>query len=215
MANCSDLTYFVRKTSQSSEESITIVNKEDHITDQFDIDLFGKRRKEYGEDFNQNLLNILENFSCPASSENEDEPDLTQTTENKLEHPIDGQFWHNSTNHRIYQYFDEAWHPLASTEDVAGNYGHISHGEQIPLPQSAVTGQEFTYQECSWIVAPLVYNGEIDFMRCSTTNDGEVIMQYRLVGEAEIQEGTVSYQIIGIKESENNKGISNPIPDLP
>ena len=76
------------------------------LRDTVDVTLFGRIFQNYGEEVNEDLLNILENFACPESplstSEADAFPDLTQVSKNQLNNPIEGQFWYNSTRENIY-----------------------------------------------------------------------------------------------------------------
>jgi hypothetical protein len=67
------------KYTNNTKEPIS-VNETEVNSHSLDIDLFGRINLEYGENLNQDLLNILENFSCPEDSSVTDEenafPDL-------------------------------------------------------------------------------------------------------------------------------------------
>ena len=71
------MTYRVRYTDKNiapieiSENSTNIEN---------DITLFGRKKLEYGEALNANLLHILENFACFEDDTNPGNPDLSLTS---------------------------------------------------------------------------------------------------------------------------------------
>lgn len=77
------------------------------VRDVVDVSLFGRNFQNYGEEVNEGLLNLLENFSCPedintTTNESDATPDLTKVTNNQLYHPTEGQFWYNSSRGMIY-----------------------------------------------------------------------------------------------------------------
>ena len=151
MANCSDNRYLIKNTDANLTS--TVVQKAALITDEVDIALVGKRRLEYGEIFDENVLHLLENFACPSDAGDDDAPDTAVAFGLLLENPSIGQVWFNSTNDRAYVYDGTVWVPLGKHDDVNGNYGTINDGQTIPLPVSP-NGTIFTYDECSWIVTP-------------------------------------------------------------
>lgn len=216
MTQCSTLAYTINRVDKSKPP--VIVNRGDINNTSFDITLLGRRRLEYGETFNENMLHILENFSCPAQNPtapiNQQVPDTSVAISNLLQNPVDGQFWYNSSVDRIYYCRAEeivvngqstvsaVWIPLEMDSDVAGNSGHIMDGQQIPRPVN-VNGHIFEYSECSWVVAPAEHDDEIDYMVCTTDAQGVVEVKYRRVGSSELISGIASYQIIGIRDNTN------------
>lgn len=204
MANCSDNTYILKHTD-SNKENI-IVAKSALITDEFDIALIGKTRLEYGEIFNENVLHLLENFACPEDAGDPGNPDTAVAFGLLLENPTEGQLWYNSTNERPYFYDGTNWVPLTRYDDVAGNYGVIADGGTLPQPTNN-SGYVFPFEECSWVVSPFHYSGEIDFMECFTDDQGNVTMKYRITGSGTLTSGLANYQIIGIKD---NTSIGTP-----
>lgn len=211
MANCSDNTYSVRHTDKN--KTAYTVGKSALITDKLDIELVGKTRLEYGKIFNENVLHILENFSCPESSATPGTPDFTKAYSELLERPVEGQFWYNNTQQRPYVYSGSVWVPLGTLDDVAGNSGSLMHGQFLPRPVSSVSGYEFEYPECCWTVSPLAFDGDVDYMVCYTNPvDSQITMQYRLRGESSLRNGSVNYQIIGIKSNTNLGTIEYPPP---
>lgn len=208
--NCRDASYTIQKVDNLTED-IT-VNKGQIDQTSLDMTLLGKRRREYGEIFNENLLRILENFSSPEDGSNPGNPDPDSTSGNVLSNPTAGQLWHNSTDDRIYHFTGAEWKVLGELGDVAGNSGTIQSGEQLPRPVSAFTGYVFPYEECSWIVAPAYYNDDIEYMACYTDDQANVTFEYRRNGEGSEVGGPVTYQIIGIRDN-NSLGVQvTPTP---
>ena len=226
MANCSDNVYVIKYTDKS-KGTITIT-KSSLVTNLVDIALVGKSRLDYGEIFNENMLHLLENFACPARSNNIDAPDTDIAFGNLLSSPVNGQKWFNSTNERLYIYNlnQELWIPLANSNDVAGNSGVIAHGEFLPRPVGR-DGYVFPYSECNFVVSQ--HSGassgdssappstEFDYVRCFVSANGQVTMQFRYVGESTLRNGYANYQIIGIRGESNTPLITvtpYPIPEI-
>jgi len=206
---CFDQTYVIQYTD-ASKGTISIPRKA-FINDEVDITLVGKDRIEYGEEFDENLLHLLENFACPELvGSNPIEPDPDFSLDTLLENPIEGQTWYNSTKERHYVYDGAMWVPLGTNDDVGGNRGVILSGMALPKPVSPVTGYEFDYPECSWNVSPFYIPGEVDFLECFTDSNAVVNMRYRLTSGATIYDGYANYQIIGIRDN-NNQGDVTPI----
>ena len=206
---CNNNTYVLEFTDK--RKGTIAVPRKSLIKDQADIIFVGKDRTEYGEEFDENLLHLLENFSAPelVGSLNV-EPDTSETIDGILSRPLEGQTWFNSTKKRFYVYNKTRWLPLGSTDDVAGNRGVILSGESLPKPVSIVTGYTFDYSECSWNVSPFNVPGEIEFAECYTDNNAVVTMRYRLLGETAMRDGYANYQILGIRDN-NNLGFNYPI----
>ena len=211
--NCADGVYNLHYTD-NSKNPIT-VNKKTLVQDIIDIILLGKSRKEYGEVFNENMLHLLENFSCQEDVANPGNPDLNKTHSNLLENPIEGQLWYNSTKQKLYSFDGIKWNGLGVASDIGGNSGIIAHGNQLPRPISPITGYEFPYDECSWIVSPFNFPYEVDYMVCYSDSTSKVTSQYRLSENGGIVNGYAFYQIIGIKYN-NNEGDDTPVvPPVP
>jgi hypothetical protein len=225
---CSELSYRLKRTDNQKEAYV--IPKKSINSESTDINLIGKRRREYGPFFNENTLRLLENFSCPAENANDPiidhVPDVLSAVSDDgiavLSNPLEGQLWYNSSADRIFFYDGTNWIPLATTDDVGGNYGQLIDGESIPLPVSP-NGDTFTYNECSWVVSPNTYPTSIDFMRCYTeeTIDGagnitdvRVKFQYRIVGETSVREGegVANYQIVAIRKNSNLGSVQQPLP---
>jgi hypothetical protein len=209
--NCSQNLYSISFTDTTKSD--IQVAKGELITDRADIVFVGKTKRDYGELFDENMLHLLEHFACPEDSLNEGNPDLSLAFGALLGNPTEGQIWYNTTEQRPYRYDGTAWGPLGTISDIAGNYGVIAHGEQLPRPVCAVTGYVFEYDECSWMVAPFSYPSAIDYMRCSTDDSAVVTMQYRPIG-GNVTGGFVNYQIVGIKGN-TNAGVTTPLPSVP
>lgn len=178
-----------------------------------DIALLGRIRLEYGERLNQNLLNILENFSAPAlAGSNPPTPDLAFVTDGVLQSPTEGQFWHNSSDFRIYVRIDNQWVALMNRDDYAGNWGQIAHGQYLPKPVSE-NGYEFPYSECIWNTSPAVM-GKFDAFTCFADSSGLVTAQYRDETSGQTIDSIANYVIIGIKGN-TNLGTIAPPPSPP
>lgn len=156
--------------------------------------LVGKVRAEYGQEYDENVLHLLENFASPESA-------LTETLSAfhavpaLIERPVDGQWWFNKTRQRLYWYNKGRWIPSNYSGDVASNWGVINHGCNIPVPVG------FTVEDCSWIVSPAHFPTENRGFVCTTTVNGqdiEVDCRY-WTSATDTVEATAFYQIIGTK----------------
>lgn len=205
--------YIVNRTDTDAP-SIDVQEKRVDSTS-LDVALFGKIRLEYGERLNEDLLNVLENFACPAVEDAATPtPDLSETSNGQLSNPTIGQLWFNSTNQLIHFWTGTEWSPSTSREDVAANWGQIIHGQQLPRPVSPVSGYVFPYDECIWSVAPSVFVGKIGYVACTTDAQATVTMQYRLGGTNDMVNGLANYLIIGVKGSGMSSG-PWPTPPAP
>jgi hypothetical protein len=209
--NCSKNLYTVSFTDKDKDD--IFVSKGELITDRADIAFVGKTKRDYGEIFNENILHLLENFACPEDELNPGNPELAVAFGALLENPVEGQVWFNTTQDRPFRYNGTVWIPLGTGCDVAGNYGVIAHGQQLPHPVCPVTGYVFQYDECSWVVSPFAYEADINYMLCLTDENAVVTMQYRPVGGL-MTSGMVNYQIIGIRGNAN-LGTLLPLPSVP
>lgn len=182
--------------------------------DSLDVVLFGRIRQNYGEEVNEDLLNVLENFACPESpfttSDEDATPDFTQTSKEQLRHPTEGQFWYNSTRELIYFWDASQWVYLPKRGTYAANWGQILHGQQLPKPVN-IHGKIFDYDECIWSVSPASINGIIDSMNCNTDNVATVTMQYRYANTEGFVNGIANYLIVGVKGNHNSGVIIPPI----
>lgn len=182
------------------------VQSDTELVGGLDIALFGRGFLEYGEELNENLLHLLENFSCPENSLDSGNPDLSKVNENWLANPTEGQLWFNSSRSRLYQWNGTQWIKITIGSDYAANWGQVAHGLQIPRPVAA-DGYEFPYSECIWMVSPAGMGGRFDYYYCSTDNVATAQMQYHLVGNGSLlTDGFVNYLIIGIKGGTNSDG---------
>lgn len=179
-----------------------------------DLLLFGRSFLEYGEQLNENLVRLLENFACPeAAGSDPATPDLDQANDT-LSEPVEGQLWFNTTRSAIFQYDGTQWNKLTSGADYAANWGQISHGQQLPQPVSS-SGYVFPYSECIWIVSPAGHTGRFDYMVCTTDASAVVDVQYRLLGNNTLTNGLANYLIIGIAGNSNADVASYSAVPLP
>src|ERR1700757_4073785 len=149
--NCSEGVYTVSYTDTDTQS--IIVNKLTLNQSVLDIALLGQARAEYGQIFDENVLHLLENFASYEDQDNPGNPDPTNTYGGLLSHPTKGQKWYNKTQNRLFTYDGSKWNTMGNIDDVGGNSGVIAHGSYIPLPISPITGYQFSYEECSWIVS--------------------------------------------------------------
>jgi hypothetical protein len=173
------------------------------IVNVLDIPLIGEFQTNYGEDVNQNLVNLLENFACPedpsTTSIEDATPDLTKVSREQLHNPVIGQFWYNSTRKTMYSFDGTSWNHLSNRGVYAANWGRIAHGETIPKPV-AQNGKVFEYDECIWSVSPTFMQGSIDTFNCNSDADAKVTATYRFTGTEEINHGIANYLIIGLDD---------------
>lgn len=187
-----------------SLEPISI--NEQEIDNSTALTLFGRKRLAYGKELNQNLLRLLESFSCPElASSDPAVPDLDAAADPTIfANPIPGQMWFNSTPTKelLNVWNGTIWVPQARFGDIAANWGVIASGGQIPLPVSP-SGRTYDYSECSWIVSPYGYPNTIDYMQCFTDESANVTMEYSLEGSASIVAGLANYIIVAIPDNVN------------
>jgi hypothetical protein len=186
-----------------------------------DLKFFGRRRLQYGQDMNQNIMFLLEHFACPEDASNPGNPNTTlavnPTNSNvdftPLINPTDGQLWYNSTQQRLFSWDNSLrkWISVGMQDDIAANWGIIYNDEQIPHPVSSKTGYVFPYSECSWIVSPYQFPQQIDYMLVDTDANAVVSSLYSLTGDPTILKGFATYLIVGIKGNINLGNLS-PIP---
>lgn len=180
----------------------------------FPVKIFGRAFLEYGEQLNESLLNLLENFSAPQAIGMPIRPSLVNTN-GIFENPVQGQLWHNSTDDGMYFYTGEEWIRLGDSADIGANWGQIAHGQQIPRPVSP-GGYTFSYEECIWSVSPADYRISSNYVGCFTDSEANVTIQYRRPADGLIVGSVANYLIIGIRGN-NNTGIypAPPIPSQP
>lgn len=190
------------KYTDSTKTDITV--PEASINSDYDVIFPGRVRLEWGEEINESLLNLLENFACPEDSSDPHSPDINATTLDKLSNPVEGQLWFNSTQNRIYCFNGTSWIPYTlGTNDYGANWGQVNHGETLPKPVS-IDGYEFEYAECIWSVSPFNYTGKFESMVCySDPITSEVTMNYVLTPSGSSVDGIVNYLIVGIRNNVN------------
>ena len=186
------------------------VDSETERSDVLDVNLFGRAFLEYGEQLNESLLRILENFAAYEDPGNPGNPDLSQTTNMVLKNPTEGQLWYNKNNRTFYSWNLDLnkWEPLSFRNDVAANWGILLDGNQIPRPVNLVNNYEFEYSECIWAVAPVQSIGETDYFVCTTDTDANIISKVRFVGSVYSTPRYAHYIIIGIRGNVNNGTVS-------
>lgn len=209
------MTYYVKYTDKSKTP---VEIDEQDIDNTKDITLFGRRRLEYGEDMNANLLHILENFACNEDSGNVGNPDVTksstlsETSKKLLSTPVIGQLWFNKTQKRMFLWDGTVWMAISMDGDIAVNWGEICDGEQIPAPHDD-DGYIYDYSECVWIVSPRYRSGAFDSMLCYADSNAFVTMQYITSGSP--TSGIATYMIVGIRGNTNlgsSIAITAPVP---
>jgi hypothetical protein len=206
--------YIVNFTDVNSTP-ITILEGEIDL-ESVDLALFGRARLEYGEQLNESLLHLLENFACPDTNELAHSidpdvplagtPDQDRSVGKTLSTPTPGQLWYNSSNGKIYNWTPGGWIPFSDSTDIAASYGVIMNGARISPP----TG--FTLNECVWIVSPHGYTNAFTEMKCTTDSGAKVIFTYKLENGATYAQGKANYLIIGIKGNANQGTTINPTP---
>ncbi len=183
-----------------------------------DVALFGRVFQNYGEEVNEDLLNLLENFACPedpaSTSMYDAVPDLTQVSKTQLTNPTTGEFWYNSSRELMYFYDGSIWVPIPLRGSYAANWGQILHGQQLPRPVNQ-QGYMFPYSECIWSVSPASINGSADMMNCNTDANAQVTMQWRYTNTNTIVSGIANYLIIGINGNINEGVILPPLTPGP
>ncbi len=206
--------YFVRFTDTSNTP--IIIPEESVNRDSVDVSLFGRIFQNYGEEVNEDLLNLLENFSCPEAPGSTDMynslPDISSTSKQQLSSPIKGQFWFNSTRELMYFYNGVSWTPIRRRDRYAANWGKIIHGQFLPKPYISAEDREFEYHECIWSVSPAQVDGAIEYMNFASDNiTSQVTAQYRVAGGNTLTDTTANYLIIGI---DGNVNTGSWIPPL-
>lgn len=200
--------YNVHYTDDQKTPITMVEGTEDNTT--LDLSIFGNTFLEYGQELNENILHLLENFACPMGSAGGNiianaTPNTTNGSYNSLlTRPTEGQIWYNTTLRKLYYWDGAHWRPISSKNDIAANWGLITDGFQIPRPVSATTGHLFNYVECIWSVSPANFGGTFDYMACSTDNVGTVNMKYRNAGSTTMTSGVANYLIIGIRANLNH-----------
>ncbi len=207
------MTYNVKFTDKNK---LPIEIAENAINVDNDITLFGRKKLEYGEDLNANLLHILENFACHEEVGNPGVPDtgststIADTAKKLLTTPVRGQLWWNKTQNCMFSWDGTKWVPMSMKGDIAVNWGTLCDGEQIPKPVSA-SGYVFDYSECVWIVSPKFTSGNFEYVLCYTDENAIVTMQYGIEGGA-TRQGVASFMIVGLKGNFNLGSVISVTP---
>lgn len=211
MSSCNDNSYNVRHTDLRKNSYTVPRNRT--LEDALDITLIGKSRLEYGEVFNRNVLKILERFSCPSDDTNY-APDLTIANSDSFRYPTEGQLWFDNKNDVLFRYSGTQWVAFSSVTDIAGVSGVILDGTPLPRPVSQVSGYQFRYDECCWIVSPFNYTGVVDYIACYTEfvdDDVYAVSKVRYAGDTDPISAYANYQIIGIRGMMG--GITGQLPE--
>lgn len=208
--------YDVNYTEKNKSPIIIQDGSKDKSTD---VELFGREFLEYGQQLNEDLLHLLENFAAPEADGStlfDASPDTTVTYDDILTQPTRGQLWYNTSRQKFYYWNETKWFPITNRGDYAANWGIISDGMSLPKPVSATTGYVFDYEECIWSVSPAAIPGKYDYLTCATDDSALVTMKYRFVGSPDLQSGLVNYLIIGIRGNVNHgTNVSPPLPITP
>ncbi|QDJ96411.1 hypothetical protein Xoosp13_225 [Xanthomonas phage Xoo-sp13] len=208
--------YIVRRTDINVPT--TTVSEDTVDETSYDVTLFGRILQNYGEGVNEDLLNLLENFSCPEDPATTGiftaTPDLLSVTKTQLNNPTIGQFWYNSSRELMYYYDGTRWNPIPNRGAYAANWGQVMNGQQLPKPVN-FQGRVFDYNECIWSVSPAAINGTIDLMNCNTNASSQVTMHYRYANTEMIVPGIANYLIIGIDGNHNNGVVVPPLMPSP
>lgn len=200
MENCNSNTYIVSHVDMT--KSSLSVPTHTLITDEYDIAVIGKTRKEYGEIFNENTLHILENFACPEDPNSDDEtsfPHFNSAYGVLLERPTEGQTWYNKTTKSLNVYDGKKWLPILGEINVQGKRGVLSHGQTIPMLTNQ-SGGLIPYDKCAMIVSPYEYIFNISSMICTVSSEGVITMEYYREGTngQVVEYGDVNYQIVAV-----------------
>jgi hypothetical protein len=101
----------------------------------YSVTFVGKNYANYGAEFNENFLRLMENFSnnsAPAS-------------------PVDGQLWWDSALNSLKVYFSGNWRALPISNQITGTANQVTVGSisgssfNISLPQNIHTGATPTF----------------------------------------------------------------------
>lgn len=190
-------TYTVNHTD-INVQPITI--QEQTVDNSTDIELFGRIEIEYGQDLDENILHLLENFACPEAAGStiiNSHPDYT-VNGNTLTKPSNGQIWYNSTRKVLYYWNNTVWAPLGGRGHYNANWGVIADGQQLPKPINPYTGEVYDYPLCIWAVSPTNIPTAFTYMLCTTDSSANVTMKYRASGSNTLTSGTANFLIISI-----------------
>lgn len=167
------------------------------IDDLVDITLIGKRTKEYGEVLNENILRLLEHFSCPSTEDDMLTPDISGKIGEVLERPVLGQLWYNSTISTLCAWNGTAWEKFVGYGDISGNSGFLFDGEKVPIPPNKY-GSPGTLSNCNISVSPMFFNEAHVSYECFVDGDGILRCNYRNYTQAsgESLSAYASYMIV-------------------
>lgn len=194
-------TYRVKKSEYSSSDPSTYIDIDlgGVNNTSTDLTLVGRTR-EYGEQYNQNILHLLENFASPEVSDTRTYS-IYHAVPDVLLNPVDGQTWFNTTRKINYAYFRGRWIPQSYAGSTAANWGTVLSGVALPRPVGR-DGYVFPYAECAWVVAPTYIPSEIKAMTCSVNGTTGVVSATYTPPIGAVQPMEVFYQIIGIKAND-------------
>lgn len=178
-----NLGYKLKKTD-SQESSITLPRRI-FIDDIVDIILIGKRTTEYGEELNENILHLMEHFSCPSIEGNNLQPDPDQKLSTVLRNPLLGQLWYNSVGRFLCVWTGLKWEKFTHYGNIAGNSGFIFDGENIPLPVNRF-GESIPSNHCHISISPVFFGTIPKNYTCYVEHDGTVNCKYTSLDNIEI-----------------------------
>lgn len=164
------------------------------VKDIADITLIGKRTLEYGQEFNETLLHLMESFSCPSAPNDTHTPDPDSKIYGLLVNPLEGQLWYNSTTECLHVWDGTHWDEFITYNAVHGNSGFINDGEYIPIPTNQF-GYYHKIEDCAISVSPYFMNAEIESFECSVDSVGKVTAKYTPIGGVQ-QTGLATYAIL-------------------
>jgi hypothetical protein len=192
--------------TNSELEPITI--QEETVDTSTDLVLFGRKRLQYGEPMNQNMLSLLEKFACPENPVIPGTPDFSRSG-GKLQNPVKGQFWYNSSQKIPFIWNGTKWISLLVQGSIGSTWGIIADGASLVPPVG------FALSECVWIVGPFAIDGVISDYTIEVSNTGVVTAKFTPVGSVVEQSLVVNYLIVGIKGNTNNGSLdpnTSPTP---
>jgi len=103
--------YFIEFTDPSDKPTFSILpsgtNGPTGSTRTLDIELVGTGTVLWGKKIEENLVHMLENFSCPEDGGSPGNPDSSLTYSPTT--PTRGQLWFNSTTDRMFMWDGAAW----------------------------------------------------------------------------------------------------------
>lgn len=180
------MTYYIKHTNKSLPQNRPDIHiQENSLNLDTDIVLFGRKKLEYGQDMNTNLLRLLENFACPEDPTNVNWPytnlanSVSNTSKQALTTPVIGQLWFNKTRNCMNVFNGIRWVRIANDGDVSFNWGTLYDGENLPIPDST-TGEPFTWGDCTWITAITNMNVIPDKTECFVNEFMQLTAKYTI-----------------------------------